>query len=432
MAMAITDATFITRSLTGRAFSTIVTALTVAIAVALMLVLLGMRDAGREAFARGTGNMHLLISREDSALVSILNNVYYAGAPRRAIDHATVERLEGSHPWAWFIPTQIGDSYRGRPVVATTRSFFTDFEPAPGDPWAFERGGLFESAFEVVVGSAAAGATGLRVGDEISLTHGAPGPGGELPVGVHTHEEYQFTVVGVLEPTGSAHDRALFAPLEGSWVLHAHDRRLAELGPDAGRTTVDDLTDADRQVTAIYTRLITRPSREVPANLQQVFSQLRADPSLTVAQPNQEIRRLFRIVGNIDQIIIGLAAVVLVSSGIGILLALYNTMEQRRRQIALLRVLGASRGKVFGLVITESTVLGLIGAAAGVLLSLVGARIVAAALYERLGLVIEPGVDPRIVMLVVVGTLALAAAAGLVPAVSAYRTNVVRNLRPLG
>ncbi|MEM7623454.1 MAG: ABC transporter permease, partial [Planctomycetota bacterium] len=316
--MAITDATFIGRSLTGRLFSTSITAATVAIAVALMLVLLGMRDAGRQAFERGYGNMHMLITKEDSALVSMLNSVYYAGAPRRALSAEEFTRLEASAPWDWFIPTQIGDSYRNRPVMATTRAFFEAFVPAPNIPWELAEGRFFSDTFEIVVGADAARGTGLRVGDTISLTHGAPGPGGRLPDGAHAHDEFTYTVVGILAPTGSAHDRALFSTLEGSWVLHAHDRRLAESGPGISLTTTADLLDRDRLVTGIYARLITREGRTIPANLQQVFDQLRRDPTVTVAQPFQEINALFQIVGNIDRIIIGLAAVVLVSSGIGI------------------------------------------------------------------------------------------------------------------
>ncbi|MEM1186102.1 MAG: ABC transporter permease [Planctomycetota bacterium] len=428
--MPVTDFTFVSRSLSARTFSTITTILTVAVAVALLLVLLGMRDSGRKAFERGTGNMHLLLSRDASPLVSVLNGVYYAGAPRRPIDWASYQQIQQQYPWAWAIPTQIGDSFKGRPVLATTTEFFTAFEPSPGEPWQIAEGRFFETSFELVVGADAAKALGLTVGQRLSVTHGAPGPGGKLPEGAHVHDEFVYQIVGILKPTGSAHDRSLFSDLDSSWTLHAHDRRLVSEGPNIALTTPADLTDADRLITGIYCRLITRPGRDVTAVLQQVFEQLRADPTITVAQPSDEVRKLFAIVSNLDQIIIGIAFVVLAASGVSIMLALYNTMEQRRRQIAVLRVLGATRGKIFGLVMTESALIGIFGFVVGLVGSLIGATVVADLMYQRLGIVVDPSIDPKIAFGVALGTVALATIAGLVPAIVAYRVSVVRNLRP--
>jgi len=196
--------------------------------------------------------------------------------------------------------------------------------------------------------------------------------------------------------------------------------------------TAADLTEEDRKITGMYGRLVTRAGSDTPANLPQVFDQLRRDTTITVAAPRQEIDKLFTIVGNIDRIFVGMAIVVMISSGIGIMLALYNSMEQRRRQIAILRVMGCSQGRVFGLIVTESAVLGIAGAILGVLVSLVGARVVAGIMKERLGLAIDATMPLQAALMVVVAAIALAAAAGLIPAVMAYRTAVAKNLKPLG
>jgi putative ABC transport system permease protein len=434
--MALTDWTIVTRSLTGRMFSTVTTSLTVAAAVGLLLVLLMMRESGRKAFARGSGDMHLLVSADASPLVSILNGVFYANPPRRPITWTKYQQLRASAPWDYFIPTQQGDSYRGAiPVLATLPEFFTKFKPNVGEPWRLREGRFFEKSFEVVLGAAAARSTSLRVGDQIILTHGISQSRdlGDYQAGkaAHEHAEYKYAVVGILEPTGGSHDRAMFTDLDSSWIIHAHDRRR-HADPDVTNTTAADLIDADRLITGIYTRLITREGSDTPANLPQVFDQLRRDTSVTVAQPRQEIDQLFKIVGNIDQIFVGMAVVVMITSGIGIMLALYNSMEQRRRQIAVLRVLGCSRGRVFGLVITESALLGMIGAGVGVAVAVVGVRVVAGVMKQRLGLAIDPTLPLHAALLVVVAAIALASIAGLVPAVMAYRTSVAKNLRPIG
>lgn len=432
--MALTDFTIIRRSMTARLFSTVTTIITVAVAAGLMLVLLSMRDAGRKAFERGSGNMHLLVSADSAALPAILNGIFYANPPQRPITWEKYEQLAGSLPFEYAIPVQMGDSYRGQPVMGTTPEFFTAFKPDIEQPWTLREGRFFKDDFEIVLGAAAQRETGLKIGDKISLTHGA-GSGAEK--GGHVHSEYAYTVVGVLEVTGTPHDRALFTSLESAWIIHAHDRiEREEHGKDDHdhdhQVTRDDLTPADRKITGIYLRVMTRPGSDVTAVLAQVFDQLRRDTSITVAQPAQQIDNLFRIVGNIDQIFLGLAAVVMFSSGIAVMLALYNSMEQRRRQIAVLRVLGCSRPRIFGLVVTESALLGLLGALLGLLLCVAGVQVVAALMKQRLGLIIETDLPLRWAMVIVLGTVLLASIAGIVPAIMAYRTSVARNLKPIG
>lgn len=446
------DFTIIRRSLGARRLSTVFTSLSVAVAVALMLVLSMMRESGKAAFERGSGNMHLLVSADGDPLTAILNSVFLAAPPRRAVEHAKFEQLAGRAPWDFFIPTQIGDSYQGLPVFATTPDFFTKFKPDAVEPWKLKAGRFFDKNFEVVLGARAAEATGLKLGDKIALTHGMPktraqmeaeGMTGDAPA-PHVHDEYKFEVVGILEPSGGAHDRAVITGLTSAWILHAHDRREKEehaheheedhdhAHDHEAMTTEADLLDSDKKVTGVYARLATREGSDTPANLPQIFNMLRSDPSITVAQPTQEINKLFRIVGSVDQILIAMAAVVAASSGISILLALYNSMEQRRRQIAVLRVLGASSGRIFRLVLAESLVLGAIGAMVGVFVAVFGAKLVAAEMKARLGLVLEPTVSPLLGTMVVGGAILLAGIAGLLPAIVAYRTSVAKNLRPLG
>ncbi|HVU62506.1 MAG TPA: FtsX-like permease family protein [Phycisphaerales bacterium] len=447
-----TDFTIILRSLRARLFSTVVTAITVAVAVGLMLVLLSMSDAGRQAFNQGTGNMHLLVSRDASPMVAILNGVFYANPPQRPIMWEKYQEIAANPLLEWAIPTQQGDSYEGFPVLATLPEFFTKFTPNENEPWKLREGRFIRGAkdplpagekgpdrpdayaYEVVLGSAAAKGTGLKVGDEIFLTHGINAsrqlgaPQEEAP---HVHKDFSYRVVGILMPTGSAHDRALFTHLDGAWVLHAHDRRK-DADESVTKTTLADIEPGDRKITGIYLRVLTRAGAQGSASLPVVYDQLRRDSSITVAQPKQQIDTLFRIVGNIDSIFVALAAAVMLSSGIGIMLAMYNSMNERRRQVAVLRVLGCSRGRVFGLILTESAMIGVIGAVAGAGLAVVGGFLVAGVLKEQIGLSVTPVFSAPAIMTVVLATVALAAVAGVIPAILAYRTPVANNLRPIG
>jgi putative ABC transport system permease protein len=181
------------------------------------------------------------------------------------------------------------------------------------------------------------------------------------------------------------------------------------------------------KITAIYASLGPRK-----AALTQVLSTLRRDPNWTVANPADSVGGLFKIVSNIDQVLLAMAIAVMLSSGVSILLALYNSMEQRKRQVAVLRVLGASRTRVFGLVLTESAIIGLIGGAAGVLVALLGGMLVTKVLAQRVGIVVEPALPIDGYFMIVLASVALSCIAGAIPAFVAYRTSVVRALQPAG
>ena len=427
----LTDGQIVMRSLRARPLSTWITIGMVATSVALLLVLLGMRTAARGAFDRGSGNVHLLVSADPSPLVAVLNGIFYANAPSKPIAWAKFQQIRNGFPYQWAIPTQQGDSYRGFPTMATSTDFFSKFEPAAGEPWKLADGRFFERPFEIVLGAAAAKGSGLRMGQQVFLTHGsgASREGGEPDEHAgHVHVEFPFKVVGILEPTGSAHDRALFVDLESSWILHAYDRR--ERAGIEGKITTADLTEEDRKVTGILLRLPTRAGSDASAAMQQQFDTLRRDTAIVVAQPAQQIEKLFEIVSNVDGIFIGMAVVVLFSSAISTMLALYNSMAARTRQIAVLRVLGASRGRVFGLVLTESLMITMAGAAAGVALALFGGIAASAWLKASIGLVIDPSLDPRSTIIVLGGAVALGALAGILPAWRAYQVPVADNLRP--
>lgn len=455
-ARAMTDRQIVQRSMLSRWFSTALTTITVAVAVALMIVLVSLRSSAKSVFERGSGNMHLLVSADTSPLVSVLNSVFYAGTPARSIGFIEYQRLARDPRVAWCVPTLVGDSYKGFPVVATTREFFTRFDvdvqrSVPSDSgtdlWRFRSGGSFDGNFEVVLGVDAATSAGLNLHDHLSLTHGMSGLGG------HVHDDFEFEVVGILARTGTPHDRAVFVSLESSWILHAHDRREREglishdekvdhddhdhAGHDHERdhtppTTIDDVTLDDQRITAIMVHGRTRDGRETSASIGQIAGELRSNPLLTVADPTSEVNSLFALIGGVDIVLRAMAGVVLVSSGIGIMLALYNSMDQRKRQIAVLRVLGASRWRVLRLVLGEAAMIGVFGSVLGVVVAFASLSLVTAVLKTWTGVVVDPNISGAATIGIAGGAVLIATLAGVFPAILAYRTSVAKNLKPLG
>lgn len=432
--MALSGTRVVLRSLLARRFQTVTTTITVAIAVGLLLTILSMRDATRQTLERGAGNMHLVVSAEPSSLVSVLNSVFHAGAPSRAMTWLQVQQLQRDPRVAYALPIQQGDSFEDYPVTAVEPGFFGQFSPnASYDPerdgdagrWGVTSGRVIEGRFEAVLGALVARETGLGVGDELLLTCGLGGGG-------FVHAGFGYKVVGVLELSGTPHDRVVFADLVSGWIIHAQDKRDREAGGRAARVTEADLSASDRLVTGVYVRGVVREGRQASAAIADLASELRRNPSLTVASPAAEIDALFRIVSRVDRLLIAMAFVVLVSGAVSIMLALYSAGQMRRREIATFRVLGASRGRIVRWVLAEAVVLGAAGALVGVVLSVLGGLAVSWGLKAQLGLVVEPAVSPAAFGLVGMAAVVLAALAGVAPAVLAYRTAVAAHLRPLG
>lgn len=451
------DMIIVLRSLRARLLASLMTVAMVAIAVALLLVLLSLREAASQAFRRGTGNVHLLVSADASPLVGVLNGLFYANAPANPITWKKYQEIKESFPWQWVIPTQLGDSFQGSPVMSTTANFLSDFQPSNGQPFQFASGRVFAKDFEVVAGAQAAAEHRLAVGQKIVFSHGT----GASREGGHEHADHPYEVVGILQSTGSAHDRALFTDLESTWIIHAEDRRehdehaqestqgneVQSAGADSvehaqndhdhdhddhhAHVEVADLTDDDKLITGILLRLPTRPGSDASASIAAQFDRLRRDVAISVAQPAQQIGKLMALVGDIDWLFVAMAVVVLLSSAISIMLAMVSSMELRRRQVAVLRVLGASAWRVFALAITESTLIGLIGALLGAAIAFVGSAVASSILADRIGIVIASTVDSRAAALVIAGAVALAALAGIVPAIKSYRTPVARHLKPI-
>ena len=457
------DFHIIIRSLKSRPTSTFITVALVATSVGLLLTLLTLKSAGRNSFQRGMGNAHLIVSGDASPLVAVLNGLFHLNAPRLSMPMSTVDEIRESFPWEWAIPTQLGDSFQGFPVLASTPEYLQEFSPSHSSPFVLSEGEFPIGPLEVAFGSEVARSTGLSVGDRIHLTHGAPGssepiirietgptlPGiddeeftddfaGPAPPQIeihtelapHVHDEFAFEITGVLEPTGTHHDRIIHAQLEGAWLVHALDRReLQGRPPPVG---VEDLEAGDRLVTGLLLRTPSRPGRNSSAVIQQMFDQLRRNPSFTVANPSVQVDRLFAIVSGVDVIFIAMGSAVLIFSGFAVLLAMWNSMEMRRRQIAILRVLGASRLRILGLVIGESSLMGIAGSICGLCISVAGVHIASAVLESRTGVVINPELDLKSIILTVAATISVAVIAGLAPAILAYRTQVADHLRPLG
>ncbi|MEE9393565.1 MAG: ABC transporter permease [Planctomycetota bacterium] len=425
--------TYVLRGLKQRPLSSALTALSVALGVMLVTSILAVQHEVERSYGRQSAGYSLVVGPAGSPLELVLNSVYHVGMSPGLLPFSALRELEGKE-WERFVrhcvPYAVGDSYRGYRVVATTDAVFSEHFPQPagagkekfsaGGPFEFDAKKLDyaldllrrkiplppdEAGRQAVLGAEVAQQLGLGVGDDIEPTHGIEGD--------HRHSaRHRWRIKGVLKSTGTPIDRVVFITLDSFYRIPEHS---------GGRMPVT----GEPALSAILVFPRGGYAKAV------VLTNLRKRGDLQVADVPTEIGRLMSIVGNVDKLFFIMAILVLFVALIGITVAIYNSMNERRREIAILRALGAGRRAVFAAIVGEAVVLaavgGLIGFIAARLLLLGADRI----LREAAGLSLQRPEFRFQELLVLLVVVAAGAVAGMIPAWKAYRTDVAANLAPL-
>ncbi len=403
------------RYLRFRWLVTILTVASIALGAALVCTVLALRYESERALSRDAGLYDLVVGGKGSPLQLVLSSVYHLDAPPGNLPYVEYERLRRDPRVTWAAPIGLGDNYAGYRIVGTESHFF-DLPDRNGDPF-FEvaRGKVFDDRFEVVLGSHVAVATGLDVGDTFFGTHGLfEVPGGEV------HRDFPYRVSGVLAPTGTAQDRAIFGTLESVWEIHETEERLHS----AIQGTAMLANRPERETSAILVRLDT------PGLRLWMADDLRKQSDGIAAIPINEILRFQRgIVGPVQRSLLAVAAAVVAVACLTVLTTLHQATERRRRDIAILRSLGALRREVATLVFIEGLMLTGAGIVLGLLIGHGGLVLVSETIRDSTGLVLDPWRLPP-TELIALGAMAICGAvASLIPAVSCYRRTPIADLQ---
>lgn len=391
------------RSLRQHLLSTIVTALSIALAGGLLLAVWVVKTQSQATFTHVNIGFDAVLGARGSKLQLVLNSIFHLEASPGNVSQADYLYIKHHPAVKLAIPIAVGDNLRGYRIVGTIPEFFTDVAYAPGRKFAVEGAGrLFNpDAKEAVLGSFAARQLGLKAGDTFHPYHG-------LAFDPNQQHADMYTVTGVLAPSNTPADKVVWIPIHGLQTMSGHDPNAA--------------TD----VSAV---LIQLRSNSAGFRLDMLYN--RQGNRLTFAYPiGAIVADLFSKIGWFDQVLTLIAYLVAVVSAAGVLVAIYNSMSSRRRDVAILRSLGARRRTVFGSVVLEAAAIGLLGMIASFAVYLVIATGVAAVIRAQTGVLLNPWVFDPVMLWAPAGMIALCAASGVVPAVVAYRTNVAANLSP--
>ena len=437
------------KSLRNRLLTSTLTLLSIAFSVALLVGVENVRVGVRESFTNTIRGTDLIVGARGGSLQLLLYAVFGMGSPTMNVSHEAYERWRRHPAVAWTIPYALGDSHRGFRVVGTTDDFYARYRFRRDGRVTFAAGRAPANAQEVAIGSEVAAELGYAVGHEIALTHGLRGGG------IMDHDDRPFTVVGVLARTATPIDRSLYVTLDAIDAIHEGWEQGVPPGvavagappampgasapppmpgaapppmPGAAAPPAPTAsTDTHEEGTQVTAFLVGTRNRFETLRLQREMNTDLAEP-VTAVIPGLALAELWRTLGYAEQGLRVVSVFVVIVGLIGMLLALYSSLEARRREMSILRAIGAGPRKIVALLVLESGLLSALGAALGIVL-VYALLLVAQAPVERafgLYLPIRPlgAVELAYVGLVVLAGLLL----GVIPAWRAYRNSLADGL----
>lgn len=417
------------RSAWSRRHALAMVALSVSVSVLILLGVQQLRHDARQSFTQALSGVDLIVGPRGSASELMLYSVFQVGRPSRNMAHEAYVALRALPQVRWAVPVQLGDTYRGFPVLGTTPELFEVFQTqgtrlqwAQGRPFADPQADA-GAVVEAVLGAQVAARHGLSVGDRLVLTHGRSD--GLAP----DHADQPFTVVGVLQATGAPIDRNVIISLQGFEALHQGMGApgLPWLGGvGAAPTVAERAALVPRELTAVWVGLHART---------EVFSARRGierlpQDSLMAVLPGVALDELWQVVKLAENALLAIGVLVAVSGMLSVAAVLMVGLSARRKELAVLRALGATPLALLGLVWLEALGVCLLGMLGGLVLHGLGLWALQDLLRTELGIAVQWGWPTAEVAWSLAGLVLAAWLAASVPALRAYRLSLVDGLHP--
>ena len=403
------------KSMLNRPGTTLLTVLVIAISVVLLLGVEKVRTEARASFANTISGTDLVVGARSGAVQLLLYSVFRIGNPTNNVTWESYQQIAAHPNVAWTVPLSLGDAHEGFRVIGTSAGYFEHYKYGRERSLGFVEGGPFEELFDAVVGRDVAEALGYEVGSSVVITHGTGS------VGVLDHGDKPFTVVGILEKTGTPVDRSVHVSLEAIEAIHV-DWEAGVPIPSL-RVTAEEAEVLDLTPEAITAVLIGVKNKTGIFALQRAVNEYNREPLLAVL-PGVALQELWSLMGVAERALLIIAGFVVLSGLIGMLSSILSSLSERRREMAILRSVGARPWQVFVLLTTEAALYTLVGCLLGVGL-LYTTLLVGRPIVEReFGLFIAisglSSYDLTLLGLVVGAGMVM----GVVPAYRAYRNTL--------
>jgi putative ABC transport system permease protein len=403
------------QSLRNRWLTALLTIIAIAMSTLLLLGVEKVRTGARQSFADTISGTDLIIGARNGQMQLLLYSVFRIGNATNNVTWDSYKDIASQPEIAWIVPLSLGDSHRGFRVLGTTPDYFVHYKYRRTNTLVFSAGKPFADLFDAVIGADVARELGYTVGSPLVLAHGVGS------VSFVEHGDKPFKVSGILAKTGTPVDRTVHISLNAIEAIHVDWQTGA---PIPGQTmSADDVRKMDLQPKAITAALVGLNSKLAIFKLQRAINDYRAEP-LSAILPGAALQELWGLVGTAETALSVIAIMVVATALLGMITMILTTLNERRREMAILRSVGAGPRTILGLLTAEATALILAGVALGVVLLYAGLMMFRPHIDRAYG--IHLNIDPpNSHELLLLGAIILAGiAAGLLPAIRAYRLSL--------
>jgi putative ABC transport system permease protein len=393
-------------SLASRRKSVILTFLSLLISISVLLSVEHIRQQAKESFNRTISDVDMIVGAPSGQLNLLLYSVFRMGNPTSNIDYKSYETLKSSSLVKWAVPISLGDSHRGFRVMGTNDSYFKHFKYGNKQPLTFEQGEPFKTLFEVVIGADVAKKLNYKMGDSVVIAHGIGN------TSFTHHDKTPFIITGILSPTGTPVDKTIHVSLNAIEAIH--------LSPDKQSQLLKHTALVDTTPDSITAVMLGLKSKFTIFKLQRDINNYKADRLMAVL-PGVAMTELWQMMATVENLLRVIGILVLVSSLFGLSTMLLASMQQRKNEIAVLRVLGAGPSVIFALVLVEALILVLFAITTGVALLSLTLWLLSDWLGATYGLFLSANLlNPETLKVVAVITVA-AIITSAIPAYEAYK-----------
>ena len=409
------------RSAWNRRFVLGLVVASIALSTFLLLAIERIRADVREGFAQSVSGTDLIVGPRTGSVQLLLYAVFRIGGATNTVRMASIDAVAQHRAVAWVVPIALGDTHRGFAVVATTAAYFDRFRHGDRKPLAFAAGERFSGLWDVVVGADVAERLGYRVGQRLTLSHG------DGAFAANEHADKPFTVVGVLARTGTPVDRSLHISLEAMQAIHLD--WAAGVPLPGQRIGPDEAAKADLAPRTVNAALVGLKNRLAVFAVQRDVAAYAQEPLMAVL-PGVALDELWTLIGAGETALVAVSALVALVSLAGLVAVVLAGLEPRRRELAILRAVGAGPRHVLALLLLEGLAVGLLGVAIGSAAAWLAVVALGDLVSARLGLVLSPAGIGAGEARLLAGLLAGALVASLVPGYRAYRLSLADGLAP--
>jgi len=395
------------KSLLNRRASVLLTLLTIAISVMLLLSIERVRVDAKSSFSNTISGTDLIVGARTGDIQLLLSSVFRIGHTNNGVSWQSYQYITKQRGVKWSIPISLGDSHKGQAVLGTTLDYFKHYRFAKKQPLAFEQGQAFSSINEVVIGSEVAKKLAYQIGDEIVISHGMGN------TSFHHHDDNPFKVVGILKPTGTPVDKTLHVPLAAIELIHGGGHNAHD---DHHDHSSHALTGHPKQITAF---LMGFDSPLYTLQIRRNINQYKSEPLLAI-MPTVTLKELWEMLAIIEKILLLFSFVVVIISLLGMLTTLLANLNQRRRELAILRSVGARPWQLFSLISMESLLTTFLGCLIGCILFYALMGTTAGYLQSQAGVSINISMLSDYELTLIGVIMAAGFIIGLIPATRAY------------